>query len=79
MIREKVYLVGIHRYLFRAGEPAEILGVEEITPENGTPRLCYHVLWSDKVEDSLRLDEIHLYKFIAFNDIVDNKIPEVTE
>lgn len=79
MTRDKAYLVGIHRYSFRSGEPAEIIGVEIITPDDKLePRLCYHVMWRDKVEDFIAVDGGH-FKIISFTDILSGNIPRVTD
>ena len=78
MKREKVYLVGTHRYSFRAGEPAEIIGVEMTTPKQLLPRLSYHIRFSDYVEDWVAIDDGDYYKIITFTDIINGKIPQVT-
>jgi len=79
MTRDKAYLVGVHRYSFKSGKPAEIIGVEMVTPENGKPRLCYHIMWSDKVEDWIAVEDSANYKIISFEDILAGDIPEVTQ
>jgi len=43
MTRDKAYFVGIHRYSNKSGKPAEIIGVEWVTPVGLEPRLCYHI------------------------------------
>lgn len=49
----KAYYVGTHQYSFRTGEPAEILGVVWVTPEekDRPPRACFHVRYEDGTED----------------------------
>lgn len=78
MKRDKAYLVGVHRYSKRGGEPAEIIGVEMVTPKNNTSRLCYHIMWADKEEDWLPVADSENYKIISFEDIKAGNIPEVT-
>jgi hypothetical protein len=77
--RDKVYFIGIHRYSHKSGIPAEIIGVEMITPQDLEPRLCYHIEWSDKTEDWVQIDDVTNYKIITFSDILNNNIPSVTE
>lgn len=79
MTRDKAYLVGVHRYSFKSGKAAEIVGVEIVTPENGKPRLCYHIMWSDKTEDWIPVEDSSNYKIISFEDILADNIPEVTQ
>jgi hypothetical protein len=79
MTRDKAYLVGVHRYSFRSGKPAEIIGVEMVTPENEKPRLCYHIMWSDKVEDWIAVEDSVNYKIVTFEDILVDNIPIVTQ
>jgi len=79
MIRDKAYFVGIHRYSNKSGKPAEIIGVEWVTPMGLEPRLCYHIQWADKTEDWLPIHDCNTYKVISFSDILESKIPDVTE
>lgn len=79
MTRDKAYLVGVHRYSFKSGKPAEIIGVEMVTPENGESRLCYHIMWSDKTEDWIAVGDSTNYKIISFEDILAGDIPAVTQ
>ena len=55
---EKAYYVGLHRYHFQAGTPAEILGVAIVTPNgNSRPRPCYHLRYPDGLEDYAPLSD----------------------
>ena len=75
---EKAYIVGIHRYSFRCGKPAEIIGVKIVTPcEGDTPRTCYHVMYEDGVDDYVPITFDESYTIISFSDIVDGNIPVV--
>lgn len=59
MNTEKVYLVGVHRYCFRAGEKCEIVGVEYVQPSDDADyRLAYKVKYDDDVID-----------WVAFTDV----------
>ena len=79
MTRDKAYLVGIHRYSFKSGKPAEIVGVELVTHENEKPKLCYHIMWTDTVEDWIAVEDSSNYKIIGFEDILAGNIPDVTQ
>jgi len=80
MIVGKAYYVGIHRYSFKTGKPAEIIGVGIVTPDKGRSRLCYHIIWADdQSEDWVPIDDTANYKIISFDDILLGKIPDVTE
>lgn len=78
MKRVKAYLVGIDINSYRPGDPAEIIGVELVTPEKGSSRVCYHILWDDKTEDWVPIEDIRSYKIIGFQDILAGDIPDVT-
>ena len=71
---DKLYLVGIHRYLYRSGIPAEILG--EIFAND---RQCYRVRYSDGVEDFVPCCEHDNYTIISGNDVLNKRIPKVTK
>lgn len=51
MTVEPAVFIGTHAYSYRRGEPAEILRVVIVTPDGLAPRACYHVRFSDGVED----------------------------
>ena len=79
MIRDKAYFVGIHRYSNKSGKPAEIIGVEMVTPQGLEPRLCYHIQWSDMVEDWVPVCDTSNYKIISFTDILNGNIPDISQ
>jgi len=59
MNTEKVYLVGVHRYCFRAGKKAEIIGIEYVQPSDDADyRLAYKVKYDDEFID-----------WVAFTDV----------
>jgi len=72
MKREKVYLIDLSDAGFRRNEPAEIIGVEMCTPEGLDPRLCYHLKWSDSVEDWKPVNEKQ-YKILTFTELLNYK------
>lgn len=69
MKRQKVFLVDRSGSGFRCGKPAEIIGVEMCTPKGLEPRICYHLIWSDKVEDFKPINE-NEYEIITFDELI---------
>ena len=89
-IMEDCYVVGVHRYCFRAGTPAKVIGVKFINfrHQDNTAidtiryerRLVYEIEYSDGQRDSIPVMEINInYKLITFDDIILGHIPEITE
>jgi len=78
-MNHKAFLVGTHRYLFRAGEPAEIIGVKFVTPKNAGPRPCYHIRFKDGKRDLVPISESPHFKIISNEDVRLGKIPEVVD
>lgn len=78
MTHEKVFLVGIHRNSFRAGEPAEIIGLKMCQPsEMAEPRLCYEVEFGDGVIDYVPLSDNLNFDIISWNNLINGDIPMV--
>ena len=77
MKKESVYLVGTHRYSFRAGEIAKIIGVKIVTPDNLKPRLCYHVEYADGVQDFVQIYNNCDFEIITQNDIINKNVPKI--
>tara|TARA_R110002096_G_scaffold432559_1_gene649606 strand:- start:1803 stop:2030 length:228 start_codon:yes stop_codon:yes gene_type:complete len=69
MNRETAYLIDQSDAGFRRNQPAEIVGVEMCTPLGLEPRLCYHLKWSDSVEDWKPVSE-KTYKIVTFTDLL---------
>jgi len=69
MKREKVYLIDLSWAGFRCGKPAEIIGIEMVTPNGLEPRLCYHLRWSDSAEDWKPVNE-EQYKILTFTELL---------
>lgn len=77
MKHEKVFLVGIHRYSFRAGEPAEIIGLKMATPDNMLPRLCYQIQFGDGAIDYVACSDSLNFDIISWTQLLKNEIPVV--
>jgi hypothetical protein len=69
MERETVYLIDQSNAGFRRNKPAQIIGVEMCTPKGLEPRLCYHIVWADKVEDFKPVD-VGDYKIVPFTELL---------
>lgn len=76
-MNQKAFLVGTNRFSFRAGEPAEILGVEFFTPKGLNPRPCYRIRFRDGEEDFSPLSECRRFEIISEEDVKAGKIPAV--
>ncbi len=82
---EKLFLVGTHRYSFKAGKPAEIVGVAMITPDGSDePRPCFKIRFKDGTGDFVPIfvapgsDIINShYELISEEDVRAGRIPEV--
>lgn len=48
---EKAFYTGTNIHSFRQGEQAEILNIKMVTPDDLTPRACFHIRYEDGVED----------------------------
>lgn len=76
-MNQKAYLVGTHRYSFRAGKPAEIIGVQFVTPMNAEPRPCFHLQFEDGQQDFIPLSEAHHFVIISEDDVRCGRIPAI--
>lgn len=77
---EKVYLVGVHRYCFRAGEKSEIIGVKRVQPsENDDFRLAYKVRFDDGETDLVPLSDVELgnWRYVTALEASIGLLPEV--
>ena len=84
MDTKRAYIAGIHRYTFRAGEPAEILDTVFIQPDFLSAEameikiancdeewcVCFRVRFMDDVEDYIPLSDLQHYKIISVDEIV---------
>ena len=73
------YIVGIHTYCFHAGEPALIIGVSIIMPENETARPCFRVVYSDATEDFIPISDMANYEIISAQDVRAGNIPKISK
>ena len=71
---EHAYLVGIHRYSFRAGEPAKILGVVI-----AHLRSYFLVRFPDGVRDLVAIGDHWNYSVISESDVLAGRLPRVIE
>ena len=78
MESNKAYLVGIHPYYFRCGEPAEIIGVVIATPKDSEPRPCFHIRFEDGEEDYIPLSDFNCHKIISEKEVLEGKIPVIS-
>ena len=84
---KKLYLVGTHRDSFRAGEPAEVIGVEMIESDS-EPDHCFKLRFEDGAESFTPIFQFfaaapcglaknHHYELITEQEVRDGKLPEV--
>lgn len=59
MQQRPAYVIGRHRYAFRSGKAALILGVKLCKPDGkGDWRPCYHVQYEDGTEDYVATESV---------------------
>lgn len=75
---EIVYYVPLSGMDFRRGIPGEIIGIKMLTPDYHESKLCYHVKWSDDMEDFYPIGKDE-YKIITFTDILEGKVPKIEQ
>lgn len=73
-VSEVKYIVGIHRYCYKAGEVAQIL--DTVFTNN---RECYKVLYNDYSTDFIPIIDLSNYVILSQQDIDNNNIPKVTK
>ena len=82
---EDAYLVGIHRYSYRAGEPAKIIDVVMYTPgsagdsDDYEARPCYHSVFLDGVENYVAVGDFRNFAIISETDVKKNNIPPISQ
>ncbi len=82
---EDAYIVGIHRYTYRAGEPAKIIGAVMYTPgstgdsDDYVARPCYHIIFPDGVEEYAPVSDLLHYAIISEDDVERNNIPSISQ
>lgn len=83
----KLFCVAILKGLFRAGEPAEIVGKAVVAfKKNSEPRLCFKIRFNDSVEDLVPVftggggeKKNPLYQILTEADIREGRVPKATE
>jgi hypothetical protein len=78
---EKVYLVGVHRYCFRAGERCEVVALENVQPdEEHDWRLAYKVKYDDGKTDWVALSDIEAgnWEFVSQLNADLGMLPEIS-
>ncbi len=80
-LTQKTYMVGVHRYAYKAGEPAEILGLKWVKPDGLDWRIAFEVQYFDGKKDFVAYSDVipGLYKIISDVDLIEERIPPVTE
>jgi hypothetical protein len=84
ILTQKSYLVGVHRYAFRAGEPAEIIGLKwcRLSPiERHDWRLAYEIEFFDGKKDFVSINDVIAGNHVIISDIdlIEERIPPVTK
>jgi hypothetical protein len=79
LLTQKCYLVGVHRYSFRAGEPAEIIGVKFAKPTGYEWRLAYEVEFIDGIRDFVAFSDLESGNAVIISDVqyALGQIPEI--
>jgi hypothetical protein len=81
ILTQKSYMVGIHRYAFRAGEPAEIIELKFVKPDGDYEwRLAFEIEFFDGKKDYIPYVEVvaGLYEIISDVDLANERIPKVS-
>jgi hypothetical protein len=83
---QKAYMVGVHRYAFRAGEPGVIIGTQFVKPNGknykGEPyswRLAFIVLYDDGAKDFVSFEDVTNGDYTIISDVqlALGQIPEI--
>lgn len=84
--KEKLFVVGTNRHSFRAGTPAEVIGVAMFTPEGLEPRPGFILRFEDGTEYILPIfaalgstEKNPHFEFITEADIQAGRMPEVAQ
>lgn len=82
ILTQKSYMVNVHRYGFRAGEPAEILELKwaKPSPEHEW-RLAFEVKFFDGKIDYVAYDDVIAGNSVIISDVdlINENIPPVTK
>jgi len=72
MVRDEAWIIPQSIHAYKEGEPARVVGVEFITPENYPTRLCYHLRWPDQSEDWIPVSDVdgESYKLVSLSELL---------
>lgn len=78
-LTQKAYIVGVHRYAFRAGEVAEIIGIKYVKPTGYDWRLAMEVEYADGFIDYVAFEDESSgnYEIISDVQLGLGQIPEI--
>ena len=75
---KKAYLTSTDKIYYRAGIPAEIIGVVFASPFKSDPlRAYYHILFDDGKKHYVLISDDYKYEIISEDDVRAGNIPEV--
>jgi hypothetical protein len=66
---QKAYIVGVHRYAFRAGEVAEIIGMKYVKPTGYNWRLAMVVEYVDGFIDYVAFEDVSSGNYEIISDV----------
>ena len=73
MNQQPAYIIGINTKSLKIAVPAKIIGVVIIEIEDIPLRPYFHVMWRDKKEDWIPIDDIANYKIMSLDETVQYK------
>jgi hypothetical protein len=68
-LTQKAYIVGVHRYAFRAGEVAEIIGIKYVKPIGYDWRLTIKVEYADGFIDYVSIQDVTAGNYEIISDV----------
>lgn len=78
VVNEDAYVVGVHRYCYKAGEPAKILGVRYIALTDHPARFCFEVEYPDgKIDLVPYFDDSDNYEIVSAGQVKHGNLPEI--
>lgn len=79
-LTQKSYIVGVHRYSFKAGEVGEIIGVKHVKPSGYDWRLAFEVEYLDGKKDLVAFEDVSSGNAVIISDVqyALGQIPEIT-
>ena len=82
VLTQKSYMVGLHRYAYRVGQPAEIMGMKWVKPDGDYEwRIAFEIEFFDGKRDFIPYFEVvaGLYVIISDVDLANERIPDVNQ